>query len=132
MILFTPYHSVSLCALAVYENSCLAQLQALQGLSGTTSSQTQIGIKRMGELDSKAFLNMCKRKFAAEDAEAESTILCSKWQDDIKNPEWNPFKVIMVNGNVLVRTFAFCHLGIDCHACLRKQWIIGCICLCRK
>ena len=61
----------------------------------------------MGELDSKAFLNMCKRKFAAEDAEAESAILCSKWQDEIKNPEWNPFKVIMVNGNVLVRVFAF-------------------------
>ncbi|CAL4910273.1 unnamed protein product [Urochloa decumbens] len=74
-------------------------IQALQGLPGSTSSQ--IGIKRIGELASKVFLNTCKRKFRAEDAEAESAILCSKWQNEINNPEWNPFKVIMVDGNML-------------------------------
>ncbi|CAN6336282.1 unnamed protein product [Urochloa humidicola] len=76
-------------------------IQVLQGLPGTTSSQTRIGIKRIGELDSKVFLNTCKRKFPAEEAEAESAILCSKWQNEINNPEWNPFKVIMVDGNML-------------------------------
>ncbi|OEL31684.1 Factor of DNA methylation 1 [Dichanthelium oligosanthes] len=74
---------------------------ALQVLLGTTTSQTQIGIRRIGELDSKAFLNMCKRKFPAEDAGVESAILCSKWQNEINNLEWNPFKVIIVDGNVL-------------------------------
>ncbi|CAN6340672.1 unnamed protein product [Urochloa humidicola] len=76
-------------------------IQVLQGLPDTSCSQTQIGIKRIGELDSKVFLNMCKRKFPAEKAEAESTILCSKWQNEINNPEWNPYKVIMVDGNML-------------------------------
>ncbi|XP_062181658.1 factor of DNA methylation 1-like [Phragmites australis] len=75
-----------------------ALVEALQVLPGTTMCQTQIGIKRIGELDPKAFLNMCKRKFPEEDAEAESAILCSKWQNEINNPEWRPFKVVMVNG----------------------------------
>lgn len=103
MIPFTPYHSVPLHALAVYKNSCLAQLQALQGLIGTTNSQTHIGIRRIGELDSKVFLKTCKRKLSSQDAKAESIILCSKWQSEISNPEWNPFRVTMVDGHEVVR-----------------------------
>lgn len=81
----------------------MAQLQVLQGLPGTRNPQTQIGIRIIGELDSKVFLNMCKRKFPAEDAEAESIFLSSKWQREINNPEWNPFKVVIVDGHEAVR-----------------------------
>nr|CAB3460267.1 unnamed protein product [Digitaria exilis] len=74
-------------------------IDALQGLIGTTNSQTHIGIRRIGELDSKVFLKTCKRKLSSQDAKAESIILCSKWQSEISNPEWNPFRVTMVDGH---------------------------------
>jgi hypothetical protein len=49
------------------------------------------------------FLSLCKRKFPAADAEAKSSSLCSKWQNEIENPEWQPFKVIIVDGKASVR-----------------------------
>ena len=52
----------------------------------------------MGDLDLKAFASACKNKMSKEDAEVTASILCSKWEDEIKNPEWHPFRVIMVNG----------------------------------
>ncbi|TVU17629.1 hypothetical protein EJB05_33677 [Eragrostis curvula] len=73
-------------------------VQALQRLSSTPSDGTQIGIKRIGELDPKVFLGFCKQKLPEKDAEAESAILCTKWQSEINNPGWNPFKVVVVNG----------------------------------
>ncbi|CAD6238589.1 unnamed protein product [Miscanthus lutarioriparius] len=91
------YCSVSV-SVFVYENSCLVQLQSLQSLPGTASCRTHIGVKKLGELDPSVFLSLCKRKFPAADAEAESASLCSKWQNEIENPEWQPFKVIIVDG----------------------------------
>jgi hypothetical protein len=85
-------------------------LQVLQHLSGSTEVQTRVGIKTIGELDPKVFLNVCKQKFLKEDAEAESAILCTKWQDEINNPGWNPFEVVVVNGKESVRFFFFVSL----------------------
>ncbi|KAM3401003.1 hypothetical protein ACQJBY_005675 [Aegilops geniculata] len=66
-------------------------LDALQDLGGQTSDKAHIGIRMMGELDSKAFLNVCRKYFPNDDAEVESVKVCSKWQNEIKNPEWRPF-----------------------------------------
>lgn len=81
-----------------------ALISALQGFPSIKNSPSHIGIKKVGELDPKVFLSMCKREFPAEDAEAESAILCSKWQSEINDPEWQPFKVVIVDGKASVRS----------------------------
>lgn len=63
-----------------------------------SSSRVNIGIKRMGEIDEKAFLNSCKQRFGPEEAEIKSVELCSLWQEKLKNPEFHPFKIIPVDG----------------------------------
>ncbi|KAK3140693.1 hypothetical protein QOZ80_5AG0404420 [Eleusine coracana subsp. coracana] len=73
-------------------------IKALQGLPDDIEVRTKIEIKKIGELDPKVFLNVCKQKFSKMEAKAESVILCTKWQNEINNPGWNPFKVVMVNG----------------------------------
>jgi hypothetical protein len=107
-------------------------VQALQSLSGSSDCPTQIGVKKVGELDLSVFLNLCKRKFPAVDAEVESARLCSKWQNDIENPEWHPFKVIIVDGKVSVR-WNLCLL-LNRYLLVRIVYngALCCTCLCRK
>uniref|UniRef100_A0ACD5TWJ4 Uncharacterized protein n=1 Tax=Avena sativa TaxID=4498 RepID=A0ACD5TWJ4_AVESA len=76
----------------------IEQYKATQGFPGQTSVQAHIGIRMIGELDLKAFSNMCRQKFPKDDAEVESVKLCSKWQNEISNPNWHPFVVSTVNG----------------------------------
>jgi hypothetical protein len=64
----------------------------------------------MGILDEKAFLAACKKKAANDvskkaenyDLEGESILLLTKWEDEITQPDWHPFKVIDVNGHAKV------------------------------
>lgn len=63
-----------------------------QGLSGLLSDRTNIRIKRLGELDEKPFLKACKKRFKGEEAEVQYAILCSKWQETLKDSGWYPFK----------------------------------------
>ncbi|XP_021648568.2 factor of DNA methylation 1 [Hevea brasiliensis] len=79
-----------------------ARKELIQGLKDTLSSvvRTNIGIKRMGEIDEKAFLNTCEQRFPKEEAQVQATTLCSLWQENLKNPDWHPFKIINhVEGN---------------------------------
>ncbi|CAN1238064.1 Factor of DNA methylation 1 [Linum grandiflorum] len=48
----------------------------------------------MGELDEKAFLIGCKKRFPKEECEIQATTLCSLWQEHLRDQEWHPFKVI--------------------------------------
>jgi hypothetical protein len=69
-----------------------------------------IGVKRMGILDEKAFLAACKKKAANDvskkaenyDLGGESILLLTKWEHEITQPDWHPFKVIDVNGHAKV------------------------------
>ncbi|OMO59021.1 hypothetical protein CCACVL1_25153 [Corchorus capsularis] len=76
-----------------------------QGLQDFWNSQTNIGIKRMGEVDPEPFKEACKKKCSG-DWEMKSTELCSLWQDIINNPEWYPFKRELTDGKYQVVFFA--------------------------
>ena len=61
-------------------------------------ASTNIGNKRMGEIDVKPFQNACKQKYSPDEAEVQATAQCSLWQELLKNPNWHPFKIINVGG----------------------------------
>ncbi|KAK6120463.1 hypothetical protein DH2020_045800 [Rehmannia glutinosa] len=79
----------------------MARKVLIEGLSDLMSrSRVNIGIKRMGEIDDKAFKNACKLRFPPEEADIKAVELCSLWQENLKNPEWHPFKIVEdENGN---------------------------------
>ncbi|XP_074314955.1 factor of DNA methylation 1-like [Silene latifolia] len=68
-------------------------------LENLQSSRTNIGVKRMGEINGKAFVTVCKNKFSADDALMKATEGCSLWQENLKDPAWHPYKIIHVDGN---------------------------------
>jgi XH domain len=78
----------------------------MQGLSDMLTGRALIGIKRMGEIDEKPFHVACKHKFSKGDAEYQAAMLSSKWQDELKNPEWHPFKMITLNDKTEVNLWA--------------------------
>ncbi|RDY13496.1 Protein INVOLVED IN DE NOVO 2, partial [Mucuna pruriens] len=55
-----------------------------------------IRLKRMGELDTRPFVEAMKKRYNEEEAEERASELCSLWEEYLKDPDWHPFKVIMV------------------------------------
>ncbi|KAL6331918.1 hypothetical protein AAG906_020267 [Vitis piasezkii] len=78
-----------------------ARTELITGLKDMLSGRTNIGLKRMGELDEKPFLNTCKQRFSLEEANVQAYTLVSLWQDNLKKPEWHPFKIVEVEGETL-------------------------------
>lgn len=74
-----------------------ARKELINGLK-EISNRAHIGVKRMGELDSKPFLEAMKRKYNNEEAEDRASEICSLWEEYLKDPDWHPFKVVMVDG----------------------------------
>ncbi|KAL8470504.1 hypothetical protein ACS0TY_033125 [Phlomoides rotata] len=74
-----------------------ARKELVNGLKDMSVS-TRIGVKRMGELDSKPFHDAMKRKYNEAEAEERSTELCSLWEEYLKDPEWHPIKVVNIDG----------------------------------
>ncbi|KAK9066048.1 hypothetical protein SSX86_015450 [Deinandra increscens subsp. villosa] len=75
-----------------------ARKELIKGLQDMLSGRTNIGVKRMGEIDTKPFQDACKEKFDSEEAPIKAIELCTLWQDKLKNPEWHPVKVVAVDG----------------------------------
>ncbi|WVZ72076.1 hypothetical protein U9M48_020591 [Paspalum notatum var. saurae] len=74
-----------------------ARKELIDGFKELGDRRANIVIKRMGELDLKAFSDACKKRLPEEDEEATS-ILCSKWEAEIRDPNWHPFVVRVVDG----------------------------------
>ncbi|GAV72375.1 XH domain-containing protein [Cephalotus follicularis] len=75
-----------------------AQKELIAGLSEMVGNRTNVGTKRMGEIDQKPFIEMCKQRFLHEEAQMQALTLCSLWQENLKNPEWHPFKIVEIEG----------------------------------
>ncbi|KAK6267735.1 hypothetical protein QUC31_011895 [Theobroma cacao] len=91
-------------ALIVKERQSNDELQEarkvlIQGLRELLGARVNIGLKRMGELDEKAFQNTCKLRYSPDEAAVQATTLCSLWEENLKNPEWHPFKIVNEGGN---------------------------------
>jgi hypothetical protein len=79
----------------------------------------------MGELNLKSFVVALKSKFSIEDAEVTAAILCSKWQAEIENLEWHPFRVVMVDGKKTVRiSFPFLHSFFPIITCKIESFVL--------
>ncbi|XBI62073.1 hypothetical protein VPH35_042762 [Triticum aestivum] len=52
----------------------------------------------MGELDVQAVASACNKYASQEDAQINFAILWSKWQVEITNSGWHPFRVVVVDG----------------------------------
>ncbi|GLT75422.1 hypothetical protein SLA2020_471510 [Shorea laevis] len=74
-----------------------ARKELINGLKELGNSE-HIGVKRMGELDGKPFLEALKRKYSEEVAEERASEMCSLWVEYLKDPDWHPFKCIKVEG----------------------------------
>ncbi|CAI8589308.1 unnamed protein product [Vicia faba] len=61
-------------------------------------SPGDIGVKRMGELDDRPFLEAMKKKFNVDDAEDRASEMCSLWEEYMKDPDWHPFKIFTIQG----------------------------------
>ncbi|XP_045787117.1 protein INVOLVED IN DE NOVO 2-like [Trifolium pratense] len=61
-------------------------------------TRVHIGVKRMGELDTGPFHEAMKKIYNKEEAEDKATELGSLWEEYLKDPDWHPFKVVMVDG----------------------------------
>ncbi|TYG51744.1 hypothetical protein ES288_D10G284400v1 [Gossypium darwinii] len=70
------------------------------GLNDVLTSRTTLVVKRMGEIDQKAFEVASSGKFPNKDWQETCAKLCSLWQQNVQDPKWHPFKMINIRGNL--------------------------------
>ena len=76
------------------------------------STRTNIGVKRMGEINEKTFVNECKKRFKGDDVLTKAGVGCSMWQENLKDPAWHPFKIVHNDGKTEVKHSTFYYLNI--------------------
>ncbi|KAJ1436926.1 Zinc finger-XS domain [Sesbania bispinosa] len=60
-----------------------------------------IGVKKFGEISDKPFQKLCKNRYKGNNKASleRAKLLRSKWQDEILDSTWHPFKITKVEGN---------------------------------
>ncbi|CAL9241302.1 unnamed protein product [Arabidopsis halleri] len=71
-----------------------AREELITGLKDISDDRTTIGVKRLGEIDVKPFLNVCNQRFTGDEVYFQFAMLYSKWQHNINDLSWVPFKVL--------------------------------------
>ncbi|XP_024014820.1 factor of DNA methylation 3 isoform X2 [Eutrema salsugineum] len=56
--------------------------------------RSHIGVRRMGELDTKPFMEAMRRNYCQEDLEDWAVEVIQLWEEYLKDPDWHPFKRI--------------------------------------
>lgn len=80
----------------------------MQGLKDVLNSRTTLGLKRMGDINRKAFEFACSLKFPNEDRQEICAKLCSSWEQNVQDPQWHPFKMIHSKGLLQVCAYTIC------------------------
>ncbi|XP_057788287.1 factor of DNA methylation 4-like isoform X2 [Salvia miltiorrhiza] len=62
------------------------------------SARVSIGVKRMGELSSNAFIPAAKRMYKGSEPGLRAVELCSQWDSRIRDSNWHPLKIIEIEG----------------------------------
>ncbi|EOA30086.1 hypothetical protein CARUB_v10013193mg [Capsella rubella] len=63
-------------------------------ISNLRETSSHIGVRRMGELDTKPFMEAMKLKYCQEDLEEWAVDVIQLWEGYLKDPDWHPFKRI--------------------------------------
>lgn len=74
----------------------------------------------MGEIDEKAFVMQCKKKYKGDEALMKASKGCSLWQKYLGDPAWHPFKIIETNGKN----------EVNCVACLHQKLLSSSLPVC--
>lgn len=77
-----------------------ARKEAIGVLRDVLNERTTLRIKRMGEVDVRPFQELCFRRRSDGDQDTISVMLCSAWQENVKNPQWQPFKTALIDGKL--------------------------------
>lgn len=61
-------------------------------------SDANIGVKKMGDLDTMPFQAAAEKKFSGREIERKAVEWCSLWEKYLRDPGWHPFKVVRLGG----------------------------------
>ncbi|KAL2971442.1 hypothetical protein AAZX31_15G196400 [Glycine max] len=76
-----------------------ARQQIIKELPQFLKGVTKIQIKKIGEVSARSFKKVCMNRYKNnKKALSESVKLCAKWQKEILDSTWHPFKIVDVEG----------------------------------